>query len=938
MIAKPMMPDFGYVPEPPPKPPHNVETPPDTSGDTIEVEQSGSVGGVEDTLDSMMDEEVAQLEETPPDEPLKGVFWPENDYIGSGEKSDQDKSSGGVTWNIKKEIEDINIMGLPPIAYTKDGGEEGEKLRKLIVASMPIVELTPCLASFGSANEQGLNLFHLDPQKGETKYKDILKVAGFQLKESDLKLPIQIAFLNEGAIGESWSSTYGDTGFENKLNSLGNNNIAEMRQMTGASNIGDFLKDMESQGERDNPMGTLFALGGSLGAAAVGLGGAVLGGILGDTYANAAMKLFSGSKVDFPVLWQGSSFDPSYSISVRLYNPTPSSMEAYEKFILLPLAKLLAFCVPLTDSPYVYDFPLMCKAKCAGLFKLPAAVVSSISVIKGGNTNDVTYQQQPSIVEVQLTLQSLYSTMVAMTTEESEEQTDEERPTFKKYFDSLRDWYDYKNFRVSESEGEGEEEGVVGEETPDADTALDGEMDMDSLEPRISDDLGSFGDDLGGLVDAPLSGIESITGSVGDSLSGITDSLDGALGGITGSLDGITGGITGALGDVTGGISGVMDSAMGGLDGMMGGLDGFTSSIGGFVGGSMDGIMGSVTGGLGNITGGLDNVMGGLDNALTSNIESITAPLDSLKNIDGMFSEKFSNIKNDIIGTSGIDVLSNDVNGILDQFQGTTGIPDMLGDELSFSFGNMSMAPIDTLSTFQDRLETSINCIDLPNGTNFPLEISGRLSETMNIFDTECLSINNLDTQFNIFEDFEGMKPLPLLNYSNEILTDAIDITTLGVTHNPEDTSLFRISNIKNELQIILDQVQTSIQDLNNLDFSSAIPVRVERRELERDMRDYVQLPESEKPLVKPNIEDKVINLMNLINSFKNEINVAIQTINQTRNDIRNETTSRVSNIGIDIDMIRSNNIETVTGIIDLDGKVDDMREHMSEMLYSSFS
>jgi hypothetical protein len=176
------------------------------------------------------------------------------------------------------------------------------------------------------------------------------------------------------------------------------------------------------------------------------------------------------------------------------------------------------------------------------------------------------------------------------------------------------------------------------------------------------------------------------------------------------------------------------------------------------------------------------------------------------------------------------------------------------------------------------------------------------------------------------------------LNHSNEILTDAIDITTLGVTHNPEDTSLFRISNIKNELQIILDQVQTSMQDLNNLDFSSAIPVRVERRELERDMRDYVQLPESEKPLVKPNIEDKVINLMNLINSFKNEINVAIQTINQTRNDIRNETTSRVSNIGIDIDIIRSNNIETVTGIIDLDGKVDDMREHMSEMLYSSFS
>jgi hypothetical protein len=871
--------------------------------------------------------------------PSNSKYWPDGDYIGS-DTGEQDKSSGGVTWNDKKEIADFNIIGLPPIAYTKGGGNEMEKMRRLMLASMPVVELYPCMASFGSANEQGLNIFHLDPQKGEGKYKDILKVAGFEIKEDQLQLPIQVAFLNDGQIGESWSSSYGDMDFENMINSMGNKNLSDMRQITGASDIGQMLDDLTKQGDaRGDFAGGLLALGGTLGTPMYGLGAAALGGLLGEDNAQAALKVIGGSKVDFPTLWQGSSYDPSYTLSVRLYNPFPKDKECYEKFILLPMAKMLAFCVPLTDSPYVYDFPLMCKAKCAGMFKLPAAVISSISIMKGGSNNDFSYQQQPSTVELQLTLQSLYSTMVAMTTEDAEEQADEERPTFKKYFDNLRDWYDYKNYLKSadteQSEGG---DGAPSEEAIDSESAMGGETDMDSFGDRVEDGLGGMTDGLKNTADGMLSGVEGITGSVGDSLGNITGSMDGVVGDLTGSLNGIADGAMGS-------ISGVFDGAMGGVDGLMGNVTSMTDSMGGFVGdamggltGQMDSMMGSVTSGFGGITDSLGDVVGGLDGALSSNIENITAPLNKIKDIDKVFTNNLDTLTNDLIGSTGLDVLSNNVNGILDNFEGAVGIPNQLGNELMGNLGNMTNATVGSFSGLKDRLSSTINSIDLPNGTNFIDKLGGDLETSLNVFDRECLSMNNLDIQFNIFEDFSGMKPMQLGEHANQLISDAIDLTKLGVVNNHQDISTKRLSDVRNEMSGLLNVVDSSIETLTQIELNNIAPIRTNRRELERNIRDYVQLPEQQKPIARPDIEIKVNNLINTITNFIAQLNVATQTINQVRDNMKQEFSNRSTFIKEDCRQITENNITVATYVTDLEQKVDTMREYMSDMLYNSFS
>src|SRR5690606_34105352 len=50
-------------------------------------------------------------------------------------------------------------------------------------------------------------------------------------------------------------------------------------------------------------------------------------------------------------------------------------------------------------------------------------------------------QHQPSIVDMKLTINELYVTMVDG---DPEEMKDSDRPTLRKYFDSLRDWTNYK--------------------------------------------------------------------------------------------------------------------------------------------------------------------------------------------------------------------------------------------------------------------------------------------------------------------------------------------------------------------------------------------------------------------------------------------------------------------------------------------------------------
>ena len=327
------------------------------------------------------------------------------------------------------------IMGLPPLAYMNEDGtkEHNYTLRKML-QSMLVITLEPCIADYKPiGGDTGLDLFTLSPLSKD-KYAELF--VGTEVTPRNA--PLKLAVLNDTSFAESWNTDFGDSRFEDMAN-IGSSLGQEIKFITGKTSLVDGIGEV---------MG--------------GIGSAV-GGIFGDEVARMAdninqkiiqygrageqkinqmspnlgrglVHLASGSKVDFPQIWRGSGFSTNYSFTLRLYNPYPKDDTAYMKFIVDPIVHMLTFMLPISDSNFTFGFPLMCRFKCPGLAGLEAAYISNMDIIKGGESNDISYGQRPGTVDIRFSIQPLYNTMVIR----KKENVNEERPTLDQYVRHLR--------------------------------------------------------------------------------------------------------------------------------------------------------------------------------------------------------------------------------------------------------------------------------------------------------------------------------------------------------------------------------------------------------------------------------------------------------------------------------------------------------------------
>ena len=225
---------------------------------------------------------------------------------GTGDANDHDKDSI-VKWPERKQSGDT-IYGLHPNIYGEptEGPEVGA-VTNLGYAKTLVVDLQPCKAEFGVSGgngkpTMGLQLFNVSKDKGQPIFEDILN----QLSLFDKGLPkgpYRFAILNDVSIAESWSSDYGETTFE------------------GLANVGSKgIRELKAIGVFENP--EVAELQNAIKSAMTKIGG--------DSGA-AATQLLEGSKVDFPTIWQGSSYSPQYQFTVRLYNPDPTDPKLYKE-------------------------------------------------------------------------------------------------------------------------------------------------------------------------------------------------------------------------------------------------------------------------------------------------------------------------------------------------------------------------------------------------------------------------------------------------------------------------------------------------------------------------------------------------------------------------------------------------------------------------------
>jgi len=327
------------------------------------------------------------------------------------------------------------VIGLPPDNMLPE-------TNTVIKNSMPMVRIYPGIPNF----QKGLSLFtrkgaFTSQSKGKQSpsYYGLLQQHGFSLNQPGGQLGedgcIVIAYQADSFPTDSFTNEYGEN-FLQKMTETVSQGAAEMSQMFGGRDMGEvygnITKTLEQGGGIQQAMAQGMNAGKKVGAGVKKvLQGMPMGGTVGNA-AKLASAVMAGGRIDFPMTWKASGFAPSYTMTVRLYNPNPGSQAATKKYIAAPLAALMLLGIPISADGSTYSWPFIHRLWSPGIYDLDPAFISNITVIKGGDQQQISYKQRLGVVDVRIDFGSLYSSIVA-----SKGMTNKSRPTLKNYINAI---------------------------------------------------------------------------------------------------------------------------------------------------------------------------------------------------------------------------------------------------------------------------------------------------------------------------------------------------------------------------------------------------------------------------------------------------------------------------------------------------------------------
>lgn len=327
-----------------------------------------------------------------------------------------------------------DIFGLPPDSLMP------ETQRKML-DSMPVCHFVPSQPVF----KLGLDLFTLSPawdksNNSDPSYIKLLNSHGLTTNNNAGE-GIKVAYLADNFPTDTFTNEYGEN-FLQSMTDVASSGAAQLSQFFGAKNAGEAIKKMGSAAGKHVPKdidigGMKIPIASPITALAKGAVD-LTEGILKSTGMGSAAgmigRLMAGARLDFPMVWKSSGFQPSYSLTVRLYNPNPRSVESSKRYIVGPIVALMLLAVPITQDGSTYSWPFLHKITSPGIFELNPGFIQNITVIKGGDQQQISQQQRLAMADVRIDMGSLYSSMVAGG---SSSITAKTRPTVRKYMDNM---------------------------------------------------------------------------------------------------------------------------------------------------------------------------------------------------------------------------------------------------------------------------------------------------------------------------------------------------------------------------------------------------------------------------------------------------------------------------------------------------------------------
>ena len=271
------------------------------------------------------------------------------------------KRKGTTNKSESKEKTIIDyVIGLPPGHLDDD--VTGGRSQTVMENSMPLVKIYPGVPGF----TKGMSIFNRKPAfrvEGDNKkalsYSNMLDAHGFVLNQ-----PGGISSGNEGCIviayqadsfpTDSFTNDYGEN-FLQGMTNVASEAAASLAQMRGARSasevVGQAVGAIKKQGGLVGKGGEFVEGAGNTASALIQkiLPASAMGGI------NVVNTLMAGGRIDFPMVWKASTFQPSYTMTVRLYNPNPSSKKATNKYIAGPIAALMLLGIPISSDGFTYN-------------------------------------------------------------------------------------------------------------------------------------------------------------------------------------------------------------------------------------------------------------------------------------------------------------------------------------------------------------------------------------------------------------------------------------------------------------------------------------------------------------------------------------------------------------------------------------------------------
>lgn len=195
---------------------------------------------------------------------------------------------------------------------------------------------------------------------------------------------------------------------ESLSNSVGQSQIAQLFD-SGSTMMKEIAFMANSGGLSEKTRNYLTSAGGVLanGVNQIFTGTSSIGNVL-QRVINLGGEILKGNNIVIPDIYQSSSYQKSYSLTVHLKSPYGTKL-GYYMDVFVPLMHLMALAIPKQGSANSYESPFLVKAHVEGIFSCNLGIVDSISISRSPESWNM--DGLPTEVDVTLNISDLYSAL-----------------------------------------------------------------------------------------------------------------------------------------------------------------------------------------------------------------------------------------------------------------------------------------------------------------------------------------------------------------------------------------------------------------------------------------------------------------------------------------------------------------------------------------------